>query len=465
MNDSEQKKFDRLYQKHLITLKLQGKSKSTIDLYSRPLRRLATFFDRCPDTLTPDDLKTYFAALTESHSWSTVKTDRNGIQFFWRYVLDKHWDFVEIIKPPTVKRLPVILTKLEIERLLNSARKLRYYTILLTLYSMGLRLSEGLNLTIADIDSELMRAHLRQCKGGRDRYVDLPLRTLNALRRYWVTHRNPRFLFPEGQTAKQRHRATQPMSLSCTQKAMSQLVRDSGINKTVSPHSLRHSFATHLLEEGLSLRAIQTILGHMCPKTTAIYTQLTKTVQLNSRQSINRMITLPAQLRQLAWQNQRIVYDLLFREAAETLNTFGFNHKGLNARLGMTGVLHTHSRRLDHHPHVHFVVPGGGINIDRREWRKLKGQYLFNSSNLAKVFRARLLKALEAAGLLTPALKKALPTLWVAHCEHVGKGEPATCPDTSIGESSVTGKSPPANMETSASPTETARREKQKRAP
>ena len=135
--------------------------------------------------------------------------------------------------------------------------------------------------------------------------------------------------------------------------------------------------------------------------------------------------TLPAQLRQLAWQNQRIVYDLLFREAAETLNTFGLNHKGLNARLGMTGVLHTHSRRLDHHPHVHFVVPGGGINIDRREWRKLKGQYLFNSSNLAKVFRARLLKALEAAGLLTPALKKALPTLWVAHCEHVGKGEPA----------------------------------------
>ena len=119
------------------------------------------------------------------------------------------------------------------------------------------------------------------------------------------------------------------------------------------------------------------------------------------------------------------MYDLLFREAAETLNTFGLNHKGLNARLGMTGVLHTHSRRLDHHPHVHFVVPGGGINIDRREWRKLKGQYLFNSSNLAKVFRARLLKALEAAGLLTPALKKALPTIWVAHCEHVGKGEPA----------------------------------------
>ena len=135
--------------------------------------------------------------------------------------------------------------------------------------------------------------------------------------------------------------------------------------------------------------------------------------------------TLPAQLRQLAWQNQRVVYDLLFREAAETLKAFGLNYKGLNGRLGMTGVLHTHSRRLDYHSHVHFVVPGGGINTRRREWRKLKGKNLFNSNNLAKVFSGRLLKVLDEAGLLTPALEKTLPKTWVAHCEHVGKGEPA----------------------------------------
>ena len=290
MERSEQIRFDKLYQKHLTALKLQGKSKSTIDLYSRPLRRLAAFFDRCPDRLSPDDLKTYFAALVESHSWSTVKTDRNGLQFFWKHVLGKHWDFVEIIKPPVVKTLPVILTQTEIERILNAARKLRYYTILLTLYSMGLRLAEGLNLTIFDIDSERMRVHLRNCKGGKDRYVDLPVRTLNALRHYWSTHKNPRFLFPEGQTAKQRHQATQPMSRSCTQKAMKQLVAESGINKHVSPHSLRHSFATHLLERGLSLRAIQVLLGHMCPKTTAIYTQLTETTQLNTKKVLNHLL-------------------------------------------------------------------------------------------------------------------------------------------------------------------------------
>ena len=246
MERSEQIRFDKLYQKHLTALKLQGKSKSTIDLYNRPLRRLAAFFDRCPDRLSPDDLKTYFAALVESHSWSTVKTDRNGLQFFWKHVLGKHWDFVEIIKPPVVKTLPVILTQTEIERILNAARKLRYYTILLTLYSMGLRLAEGLNLTIFDIDSERMRVHLRHCKGGKDRYVDLPVRTLNALRRYWSTHKNPRFLFPEGQTAKQWHQATQPMSRSCTQKVMKQLVAECEINKHVSPTAcvivLQHTF-------------------------------------------------------------------------------------------------------------------------------------------------------------------------------------------------------------------------------
>lgn len=135
--------------------------------------------------------------------------------------------------------------------------------------------------------------------------------------------------------------------------------------------------------------------------------------------------TLPAQLRQIAWQHQRQIYDLLFREAAETLKSFGCNHKSLDGQLGMTGVLHTHSRRLDYHPHVHFVVPGGGINTRRREWRKLKGNYLFNSNNLARVFRGRLLKALNEAALLTPTLKKSLPELWVVNCQHVGKGEPA----------------------------------------
>lgn len=132
--------------------------------------------------------------------------------------------------------------------------------------------------------------------------------------------------------------------------------------------------------------------------------------------------TLPAQLRDLAWQHQRQVYDVLFKTAADTLKQFGSNHKHLNADLGATGVLHTHSRRLEYHPHVHFVVPGGGINTRRNEWRKLKGKYLFNVKNLGKVFRAKLLQALDEQKLLSADLKTKIPKEWVVHCQHVGKG-------------------------------------------
>lgn len=135
--------------------------------------------------------------------------------------------------------------------------------------------------------------------------------------------------------------------------------------------------------------------------------------------------TLPEQLRALAWQHQRQVYDILFKTAADTLKQFGSNCTKLDADLGMTGILHTHSRRLDYHPHVHFVVPGGGINTRRKEWRKLKGKYLFNGKNLGKVFRAKLLKALDEHGLLSLDLKMSLPKEWVVNCKHVGKGLPA----------------------------------------
>lgn len=131
--------------------------------------------------------------------------------------------------------------------------------------------------------------------------------------------------------------------------------------------------------------------------------------------------TLPRQLRALAKANQRLVYALLFECAVATLKAFGLNDKGLAAELAMTAVLHTHSRRLDYHPHVHLIVPGGGVNTRRNEWRKLKGKYLFNEFALAATFRGKLLSALYKTGLVIPAT----PTKWVAHCERVGKGLPA----------------------------------------
>ena len=205
-------------------------------------------------------------------------------------MLNRPWKFIDIVKPPIVRRLPDILTAGEITRLLNASRESQVYTFILVTYSMGLRLGETLNLTVNDIDSERMRVHLRECKGRKDRYVPLPALTLTALRTHWKTHRNPRWLFPQGRDREARHQAQKPMNRSLPQRAMKKLVQECRINKEVSLHTLRHSFATHLLEQGLNLRAIQDILGHMRPETTALYTRLTETVEINSHRVINHLL-------------------------------------------------------------------------------------------------------------------------------------------------------------------------------
>ena len=152
MNPTEQARFKPLYLAMQQALTLQGKRPKTIDAYSRAVRRVADYFDRCPDNLTADELKDYFASLVDSHSWSTVKLDRNGIQFFYRHVLDKPWNWVKIVKPPQVRSLPDILTRQQTLELINTTYKLRYRVFFLTLYSMGLRLGEGLQLEVGDID-------------------------------------------------------------------------------------------------------------------------------------------------------------------------------------------------------------------------------------------------------------------------------------------------------------------------
>ena len=132
--------------------------------------------------------------------------------------------------------------------------------------------------------------------------------------------------------------------------------------------------------------------------------------------------TLPYELRFLAWDNQTLVYNLMFAYASSTLKDFGANPKNLGADIGMTAVLHTHNRRLDCHPHIHVIVPGGGVDKAKKQWKKKKNKYLFNEFALAKVFRARLLEALNTAGLCAP---NSLPRKWVVNCTHVGKGLPA----------------------------------------
>ena len=161
MNKAQKKKFDSLYQEHLNALHRQGKANTTIDAYSRAVRRITEYYGLCPDRLTQEHLKDYFSSLVKTHSWSTVKVDRNGLQFFYKPVLNKDWKWVDIVKPPQTKSLPDILTLKEIERVINGTRELRYQTFILVTFSMGLRIGETLNLKIGDIDAERMKVHIR----------------------------------------------------------------------------------------------------------------------------------------------------------------------------------------------------------------------------------------------------------------------------------------------------------------
>ncbi len=238
----------------------------------------------------PDLYKQYFDALIQSHSWSTVKTDRNGLQFFYKHVLNKQWQWVDIVKPPREQTLPDILSVSEVEQVINHTRELRFQTYILTAYSMGLRLGEALSLTVGDIDSARMKVHVRQGKGNKDRFVVLPNATLHALRQYWKTHRHPRFLFPAGSTPDLQPTADKVMDRGGLQKSFKAIVHSCGIHKKITIHSLRHCYGAHLLEAGVNLRTIQTEMGHISPKTTALYTQLTNEVQQHSSHLINKLV-------------------------------------------------------------------------------------------------------------------------------------------------------------------------------
>jgi integrase/recombinase XerD len=284
MNSSQEQRYHYLYEQHLINLRLQGKRPSTIDAYARAVGRITAFFDRAPDTLTTADLKLYFNSLIQTHSWSTIKIDRNGLQFFYRYTLNKQWEWLSIVKPPQVKRIPDILTSKQVSDVINQTKKLRYQVFFMTLYFMGLRLSEGLNLTIHDIDKSTMLVHVHDGKGGKYRMVPLLEQTLLALRDYWKIHRHERLIFPGTQL-----KTNTPMDKGSVQKALKRVLQDCRIQKLISPHSLRHCFAIHLLEQGLDLRSLQQLIGHASLNTTARYTQLTKVKQRDMSRAVNQL--------------------------------------------------------------------------------------------------------------------------------------------------------------------------------
>jgi site-specific recombinase XerD len=232
MNTSTAPDFDQRYQSHLKHLKLKGLQPKTIDAYARAIRRMGEYFGHQIDDLSPDQLTDYFTSLLGTHSWSAVKHDLYGFKFFTQHVLGQPWQMPNFIRPPKTQRLPDIVTVQQAQALFSATRTLSYKIFFFTLYSLGLRLGEGLALRVGDIDAAHHRVQIRDAKGNRDRLVPLPAATLSVLRRFWATHRNAELLFPNrhGGLAGARVART-PLDRGGVQNTLRQVALDCGLKK------------------------------------------------------------------------------------------------------------------------------------------------------------------------------------------------------------------------------------------
>lgn len=258
---------------------LRGMSERTQESYIRAVRKLEQFTDKNANKVTEEELRNYFLYLLEvrKFSVSAFKIAFYGIRFYYTATLQRKWPLFDQVKPKDEKKLPVVLSTEEVRRLLSAVKLFRFYAFLTTVYSCGLRLQEALNLQVGDISKDRMVIHIRNGKGARDRYVPLPHATLAILRKYWTTHQNKTLLFPAlGRTGQGDPTTAEPMARTSVQRTMKLALVDAGIVKKAHIHTLRHSYATHLLEEGVSLKLIQQYLGHALIQTTLIYVHLTK---------------------------------------------------------------------------------------------------------------------------------------------------------------------------------------------
>jgi integrase/recombinase XerD len=272
--------------KHMIEdMQLRGFSASTQVHYLNAVRDLARHFHRSPDQLNDQDLRQYFLHLTNERKLarSTTTIALCGIKFFYERTIRRQWPTLELVRPARERKLPVVLSREEVRRILGEVHKPVYRVCLTTIYSCGLRLLEGAHLRIADIDSDRKMLHIHG-KGKRDRYVALPLRTLELLRQYWKTHRSREWMFPSPKSA---NRPVTACNLGCAFRAA---VKASGIAKAAHIHTLRHSYATHLMEAGVNLRIIQENLGHRSARTTQIYTHLTREVRDSITDPLNQLM-------------------------------------------------------------------------------------------------------------------------------------------------------------------------------
>ena len=285
-----------LRQRMIEDLQLQGYSDSTQTLYVSAVRQLCEHYDKSPGRITEEELRDYFLYGKNVKKWarSTSTIALCGIKFFFENTIKRPWPTLLFIRPGHEKKLPVVLSRDEVRAILSNLELLRYRACLTTIYACGLRVSEGINLRVEHIDSARGFIHVQGSKGKmgkKDRYVPLPKKNLQLLRQQWKSHRNKVLLFPSaGHSGKDMPYATRPISKSSVNSAFRKALKTAGISKKATVHSLRHSWATHLLEAGVNLRLIQVWLGHKSPSTTSIYTHLTEKAKTMAIKTINELM-------------------------------------------------------------------------------------------------------------------------------------------------------------------------------
>jgi len=282
-----------LRQRMLEDMQLRGFAARTQEAYIQAVRQLAQHYGKSPENLTEEELRQYFVHLTtvKKLARASVTIALCGIKFLFEFTLKRGWGLFKVIRPPREHKLPVVLSREEVKEVLPAVRIEVYRVCLMLLYTCGLRLNEGRRVQIPDIDSSRMLLHVHG-KGSNDRYVPIPTATLERLRQLWLTHRSKEWLFPRRSRSSHDYCTAPdagPITRTALQSAFIAAVRRSGINKRAHVHTLRHSYATHLLEAGVSLRLIQVYLGHRSLRTTAIYTHLTSKLRDAARDPINHL--------------------------------------------------------------------------------------------------------------------------------------------------------------------------------
>ena len=491
-----------LRQRMIEDMKLRNFSPHTIQVYVERVATFAKHFGKSPEHLGPADVRAYLLFLVQKKhvSWSYYGQAISALRFLYRVTLGKDWVVEGVVSPKKQKKLPVVLSPDEVTQFFEAITSLKHRAILMTAYAAGLRVSEVVALRVDDIDSRRMVIRVRQGKGRKDRYVMLSPRLLAVLREYWKATRPAEYALPGQRPGQSDHRT--PRSTGPAPGAS----EAAGLGKHVTVHTLRHSFATHLLEAGTDLRTIQVLLGHRSLSTTAVYTHVSPAALEATQSPLDRLAPrrqgdhghdpTPARSgRRLSATRRRLPRSLRRHALARTTPRPARHHrlpdrragrtrracaiiagisrspttraatatapsarppppptgwrpgkpscfpsntstssspsrrpsarspcrtpawstacssrppprpcskiaadpKHLGAEIGFLAVLHTWGQNLQHHPHVHCVVPGGGLAPDGSHWVACRPGFFLPVRVLSRVFRGKFLALLRTA--------------------------------------------------------------------